>query len=159
MDISRSQMDLKKDTIIKSAQAMQLPQKTSDKTWKLELFSFLPFLGWNQYGVFQVKICNQYCEIKSSLSTSRCLSVVYISFHNKLYTKNLKFISLNNCMGNVVKMLILLIKFKNYRTYQEILNYNRNQFTCSIFHSFILKMVYWFISLAGSIPDCFPCFQ
>lgn len=38
MDISRSQMDLKKDTIIKSAQAMQLPQKTSDKTWKLELF-------------------------------------------------------------------------------------------------------------------------
>lgn len=105
MDISRSQMDLKKDTIIKSAQAMQLPQK---------LFSFLPFLGWNQYGVFQVKICNQYCEIKSSLSTSRCLSVVYISFRNKLYTKNLKFISLNNCMGNVVKMLILLIKFKNY---------------------------------------------
>lgn len=102
MDISRSQMDLKKDTIIKSAQAMQLPQKTSDKTWKLELFSFLPFLGWNQYGVFQVKICNQYCEIKSSLSTSRCLSVVYISFRNKLYTKNLKFISLNNC------------KFKNY---------------------------------------------
>lgn len=114
MDISRSQMDLKKDTIIKKAQAMQLPQKTSDKTWKLELFSFLPFLGWNQYGVFQVKICNQYCEIKSSLSTSRCLSVVYISFRNKLYTKNLKFISLNNCMGNVVKMLILLIKFKNY---------------------------------------------
>lgn len=105
MDISRSQMDLKKDTIIKSAQAMQLPQK---------LFSFLPFLGWNQYGVFQVKICNQYCEIKSSLSISRCLSVVYISFRNKLYTKNLKFISLNNCMGNVVKMLILLIKFKNY---------------------------------------------
>lgn len=105
MDISRSQMDLKKDTIIKSAQAMQLPQK---------LFSFLPFLGWNQYGVFQVKICNQYCEIKSSLSTSRCLRVVYISFRNKLYTKNLKFISLNNCMGNVVKMLILLIKFKNY---------------------------------------------
>lgn len=113
MDISRSQMDLKKDTIIKSAQAMQLPQKTSDKTQKLELFSFLPFLRWNQYGVFQVKICNQYCEIKSSLSTSRCLSVVYISFRNKLYTKNLKFISLNNCMGNVVKMLILLIKFMN----------------------------------------------
>lgn len=52
MDISRSQMDLKKDTIIKSAQAMQLPQKTSDKTWKLELFLFLLFLGWNQYGVF-----------------------------------------------------------------------------------------------------------
>lgn len=38
MDISRSQMDLKKDTIIKSAQAMQLPQKTSDKTWKLDSF-------------------------------------------------------------------------------------------------------------------------
>lgn len=66
MDISRSQMDLKKDTIIKSAQAMQLPQKMSDKTWKLELFSFLPFLGWNQYGVFQVKICNQYCELRAA---------------------------------------------------------------------------------------------
>lgn len=59
-------MDLKKDTIIKSAQAMQLPQKMSDKTWKLELFSFLPFLGWNQYRVFQVKICNQYCELKAA---------------------------------------------------------------------------------------------
>lgn len=142
MDISRSQMDLKKDTIIKSAQAMQLPQK---------LFSFLPFLGWNQYGVFQVKICNQYCEIKSSLSTSRCLSVVYISFRNKLYTKNLKFISLNNCMGNVVKMLILLIKFKNYisrnLTLQQKLIY---LFNFSFFH-FKDGLLVYFISRIYSL--------